>query len=440
VTSLWQRARRPAQSSRLDESWAVGGNVYYGVAQAQDGKERPGPYEYQRFASEIYKANGPVFALMTVRQMVFSEARFQFRQMRNGRPGDLFGTTALEPLEHPWHGGTTGDLLSRMIQDADLYGNAFVTVLDDGRLQRLRPDWVQILMGSYDEPTTPAEALDRELVSYIYDPPSGNAQYLDPERVAHFAPIPDPEFSFRGMSWLTPVLREISADQAATVHKLKFFENGATPQVIVSFDASLTSEQFQKFKAVMDASHRGVDQAYKTLYLGGGADVTIAGKDLHQLDFKATQGAGETRLAAAAGVPSVIVGFSEGLAGSSLNAGNYASSRRRFADGTMRPLWRNVAGSLAQLIDVPSGAELWFDDRDIAFLRDDARDLADIQGLQSRTIRQLVDAGYVPETVVAAVQANDFSLMRHSGLYSVQLQKPGSGLPAGSNDTTTEGS
>ncbi|MFF8980186.1 phage portal protein [Streptomyces cellulosae] len=378
-----------------------------------------------------------MFALMMVRQMVFAEARFQFRQMRNGRPGDLFGTEALRVLEEPWPGATTGDLLSRMLQHADLEGNAFVTDYNPGRLKILRPDWVTIVTGSDEVPGMPSEAIDSRLVGYMYDPPTGGEPwFLLPEEVAHFAPIPDPEFQFRGMSWLTPVVREITGDTAATRHKLKFFENGATPQVIVSLDASVTPDKVRKFQTLMDSQHRGVDTAYKTLYLGGGADVTVVGKDLHQLDFKATQGAGETRLAAAAGVPPVIVGFSEGLAGSSLNAGNYASSRRRFADGTMRPLWRNAAGSLAQLVDVPARAELWYDDRDIAFLREDRRDAAEIQGLKSRTIRTLVDAGYDPGSVVAAVEAEDYALLRHTGLYSVQLQKPGTGTSGPDTPTT----
>jgi hypothetical protein len=155
--------------------------------------------------------------------------------------------------------------------------------------------------------------------------------------------------------------------------------------------------------------------------------VTPTTFDLRALDFKSVQGGGESRLAAAAGVPPVIVGFSEGLAGSSLNAGNYASSRRRFADGTLRPLWRNAAGSLASIIDVPADAELWYDDRDISFLREDRKDAAEIQRVKSSTIRQLVDAGYVPDTVVAAVEAEDMTLLKHSGLYSVQLQPPGAG-------------
>jgi hypothetical protein len=42
----------------------------------------------------------------------FSEARFQFQRLTNGQPGDLFGNPALTPIERPWPGGTTADLLA----------------------------------------------------------------------------------------------------------------------------------------------------------------------------------------------------------------------------------------------------------------------------------------------------------------------------------------
>jgi phage portal protein BeeE len=385
--------------------------------------------DFEGYVQSIYKGDGPIFALMMVRQLVFSEARFQFRRITRGRPGDLFGDKALSILEKPWTNGTTGDLLSRMIQDVDLAGNAFIArVPGTDRLRRLRPDWVTIVSRSRSEPTLYGAALDAELLGYYYSPRAPGAAtdtLLLPSQVAHFAPIPDPTAHWRGMSWLTPVLREISSDLAATRHKLSFFEHGATPSLAVRLDASVTPEMFQRFKALMDENHAGADNAYKTLYLGGGADITPLTMDLRQLDFKNTQGAGESRLAAAAGVPSTIVGFSEGLQGSSLNAGNYGSARRRFADATMRPLWRNVAGSLASLIEVPGNAELWFDDRDIAFLRDDRKDSAEIQQAKAAAIRQLVDAGYEPKSVVAAIEAEDMTLLTHTGLYSVQLQPPG---------------
>ncbi|NJP24447.1 phage portal protein [Microbispora sp. SCL1-1] len=383
--------------------------------------------DFEGYIAGVYKRNGPIFALMMVRQLVFSEARFMFRRRRDGRPGGLFATPDLRLLEQPWPNGTTGDLLSRVIQDADLAGNAYVTKLD-GRLRRLRPDWVTIVMASESEPELFGDALDAELLGYWYSPRRAGARkdyFLLPDQVAHFAPIPDPAAHWRGMSWITPVLQEISGDLAATKHKLSQFRNGATPTMVVRLDASVTPDMFKRFKALMDDQHKGADNAGKTLYLGGGADVTPLTFDLQRLDFRHVQGAGESRLASAAGVPPIIVGFSEGLSGSSLNAGNYGSAKRRFVDATMRPLWRNVAGSLATLVPVPSDAELWWDDRDIAFLREDARDRADIEHTKASTIRQLVDAGYTPESVVAAVEAEDMTLLEHSGLYSVQLQPAG---------------
>jgi hypothetical protein len=94
--------------------------------------------DFRGYIDGVYKSNGVVFACMLVRQLLFSEARFQFRQLSNGRPGDLFGSKALERVEKPWPNGTTGDLLTRMIQDADLAGNAYVRRTAQG-VERLRP-------------------------------------------------------------------------------------------------------------------------------------------------------------------------------------------------------------------------------------------------------------------------------------------------------------
>jgi len=153
------------------------------------------------------------------------------------------------------------------------------------------------------------------------------------------------------------------------------------------------------------------------------------GSNFEQLAIKAVQGAGETRIAAAAGVPPVIVGLSEGLQGSSLNEGNYGQARRRFADGTMRPNWRSAATALSTLVRTPAGARLWFDASDVAFLQEDMADDASIREAHARTIRQLVDAGFTPAAAVSAAVDGNFDGLAsaHSGLFSVQLQAPGSG-------------
>jgi hypothetical protein len=226
-------------------------------------------------------------------------------------------------------------------------------------------------------------------------------------------------------------------DQAASTHQRKFFENAATPNLAVKLDPSMTPEKMAEFRDVMDAGHGGVDNAYKTMYLGGGADVTVVGTDLSKLDLKSVQGGLETRLAAAAGVPVTVVGFREGLSGSSLNAGNYGAARRRYADGTLHPLWMEAAGSFARVVTPPAGSRLWFDTTNVPLLREDATDEAGIIKIQTSAIRQLLDAGFDPDSAVSAVRGADISRLtgKHTGQISVQLQPmDGSGNDDGGTD------
>lgn len=396
--------------------------------------------DFGGIVQDAYKQNGVIFACSVARMLLFSEARFQFRRQRNGRPGELFGTAALRLLENPWQGGTTGDLLNRMIQDADLSGNFFAVRRPSG-LKRAQPDWMTIVVGSASDPDAGAGHLDAEVLGYIYKPGgAGSSEPAEPllrEQVVHFAPIPDPAASYRGMSWMTPVIREVMGDNAATTHKLKFFEQGATPNLVVKLDSAIQPEAFHRWVDLMESKHAGTLNAYKTLYLGGGADASVVGANLEQVDFKNVQGAGETRIAAAAGIPPIIVGLSEGL--QSATYSNYGQARRRLADGTMRPLWRQAAGALATVVDVPGDAELWYDDRDIPFLQEDRQDEATIQTADAITISTLIDAGFEPATVVEAVTSGDFARLSHTGLVSVQLQAPGSDPSGGEPSTNGNG-
>lgn len=405
--------------------------VNYSLNQTIQGDEIQIAQDYAALAMQGFGCDSVVFSCEMVRVNHFTEATFKYRRVRNGRPGDLFGTADLGKLEKPWPGATTGDLLALMLLHADIGGNAFVCDETWG-LCCLRPDWVTIVAGSPREGASVWDP-DAKVLGYVYQPGGPGSgkkpiSYL-PEQVAHFAPIPDPMARFRGMSWMRPVIQDIIGDRQATEHKTKFYENGATPNMVISLDIS-DPEKFKAFVDLFREQHEGAANAYKTLFLGAGADPKVVGADFRQQDFKQTVGVSETRIAAAAGTPPVLVGLSEGLQGSSLNQGNYNSARRRFADGTMRPLWRNVCGSLASITKVPSDAQLWYDDRDIAFLREDAAENATVKKDEASTIQILVNSGYVPESVVAAVSAGDWSLLEHTGMLSVQLQEPGAEQPA----------
>lgn len=376
------------------------------------------------------RACPPAFAAQLVRALVLSQARFVFRNppWHPSSPRKTFGTRALGLLERPWPNGTTGELIARMEWHAGLAGNAYVVRRPD-RLRTLRPDWVAILYGSDLEPDDPGHALDGELLGYIYANQGltgGHKPHtLLPQDVSHWSPLPDPENAGIGMSWITPAIREIQKDRLATTHTIKYFEQGATPNLVVKGIPAVSREQFDEIVSTMEASHAGVANAYRTLYLTAGADATVVGANLADLDLKAINGASETRIASLSRVHPVILGIAEGLAGSSLNAGNFGMARRIWADSWIYPTLQDLAASLAPLVDVPNDAELWTDVGDMPILREDAKDAAEIEQIRIATIGSAIQAGFTPESSVAAVRGQDVNLLKHTGMVSVQLQKPG---------------
>lgn len=397
-----------------------------GIQQTLQGDGEQIEHNFREYVQAAYQRNGVVFACQVARSLVFTEARFAMQRMRGAATGDLSDSPSLRLLEEPWPGGTTGGLLARMLQDADLAGNAYMRItpadsLLDPQIERLRPDWVVIVTYTLPDMHTPAR------LGYLYwpDGPSGDRDpvTVGMSEVAHWAPVPDPLATYRGMSWLTPVVRETISDSAATTHKIKYWENGATPNLIVSYDPQFTYEQFQRMTEYLDSEHSGVANAYRTMHLAGGADVTVVGNDMEQMDFKNVQGASETRIAAAARVPPVIVGLSEGLQAATYS--NYGQARRHFADSWARPYWRSCADALSNIIDVPNGSRLWYDASDISFLQEDEADAAAIFSTKVSTVVNAVNGGFTADSSISAVANGDLTLLEHTGLVSVQMQPPG---------------
>jgi hypothetical protein len=435
VTSLLRAASRSLASApveRHDDFHLFQGNQYWNnVLTGWEPNHEVIGGDFPSLVGKAFKGNAIVFACELTRMALISQARPAWRRIRNGRRGDLFGTQELSVLEHPWPGGNFASLAAKMELDAAFGGTAFVGRRQErpDRLLRMRPDWVTMILGSDEEPDEDAQfALDADFLGIMYHP-GGKGSGREPkillaDEVAVWAPIPDPLAAYRGIPWPTAALREVDADLGATVHKGKFFENGATPQLILSLDPTVKRESLQAMMQTINASHAGSLNAYRTLALQG-ATPHVVGKDLHQLDFKATQGAGETRIAAGSGVHPVVAALSEGMSGSSLNAGNFRAACRLVADRTLIPLWSSMFAALSTIVPGPSDAELWYDKTEISFLQEDRKDAAEIELIKAQTIVAYVRDGFTPQSAAAAVEAEDTTLLVHSGLVSVQLQPPG---------------
>lgn len=389
---------------------------------------------YDAFARFGYAGNGVVFACIAERRRVFSDVEFRWQRLADKA---LFGSQTLSLVENPWPGGTTQDLLDRMMVHNDLGGNSYVhrsTLPRTGQpiLQPLRPDWVQLVVD-------PAGA---EVLAYIYweggKHSGADPQVLPADDVAHFYTNDDPTHPWRGMSWLTPVLREIETDGQHTKYQQKFYENAATPALLIRTEKVIESEEARRqLRDQLERRHSGWQNAFRTLILDDGADATPLGFNFEQSQFVEARAENESRIVMASSVPGILVGSSKGHDASTYS--NFGQASRSFAT-KMKPMWRNVCGSLERVVDFPpntrGGVRLWYDDSDNAAQREDAKDEAENLGLKSRAIRQLLDAGFTADSAVAAIEGNDLSLLDHSGLFSVQLQ------PAGANpveQSETEG-
>jgi hypothetical protein len=402
---------------------------------------------FENLIADGLKASSPLLGCTQRRAQVFSQGRFQWIRHKNGIPSDPFGTNdTLGILERPWPLGTTGELLTRMEIDASAAGNSYWTQCDDAgnlgksatgtglRLVRLRPDWCTLIINA---PSGNPFGPDTRVVGLAYDVPIRQGNYEQRSwlfvvgEFIHYSPLPDPIARFRGMSWMTTVLEEIATDKAATIHKGKVLANGAHFGHAVKFDKDIEEDAFLRFIARFNKEHRGPEKAWKTLFLTPGADMVPLSMDLHQLDLRALQGHGETRVCVAAGVPAPLTGVSEGLAGSALNAGNLTALRRLFIDTTIRDLWNKVAPSCQALIKPPPSRfnegppELIIDSRFIPFVREDASDAANVQSTEAATITALTREGFTPESAIAAVRNHDWTLLVHTGALSVQLHTPG---------------
>lgn len=421
IRKLLERQENPAISfTDWTKMFAPGAQVSYGGNRYQAFQvSTPSP------GAPYYDTNSVVFACAAVRMLLFSEARFQFQQLRGGRPGDLFDTDALSLLEKPWENGTTRDLLKQMELDATQFGNSY-WVEHGGELVRLDPSKVTILTTAVADDVVTGQTVGERLAGYAYAHKQGEESVIYPaEYVGHYSPIPDRTNRFRGMSWLNPCLPDIDADAKMTEHKRTALSTGTQLGAIVTVDPQISDDQFNATVEAFRKQHEGPQNAGRTVFVSGGTDVKTVSQTFEQLSVKATQGAGETRIAACSGVPPVIVGLSEGL--SSATYSNYGQARRRLVDGTMRPLWGSAAGALEALCPSPDGSRLWYDDRDIPFLREDVKDQAEILTSDASTLRTLIEAGYEPDAANEAVVAGDLRRLngRHTGNVSVQLQKPG---------------
>lgn len=405
----------------VDNAWEGTWSGAYAVPSTdQYGRAKEGASTaVARSAREAYAANGIVFACIAARMALLSEARFRLQSTADMH---LFGNAGLGILEYPWPNATAGELWARLELGDSSAGNAFFRRAEpedgtDALLVEMRPDCVTIIS---EEARDTAGRTFRRPVGYAEDlKPLGitdrDPQFYTTDEVAHYSPNPDPSASFKGMSWLTPVLREVGADQAMTTYKTEHLRSGAQLGIVVKYAQKLQPATIDALRDRIQARYGGPANSGKTLVLDQGGDVTVAGSTLEQLQFTALQGASETRICAAAQVPAEVIG----IEGPRSASGNYELAIRRFADLWARPHWRAGCAVLQHLVrlvgqdgsESPVGppARLWFDVGEIAALREGELARAQAYLVKTQGLQASVASGYTRESAIKAADSGDLT-------------------------------
>ena len=192
--------------------------------------------------------NPIILRCIILRSAIFSEVTFAFQNKRfASQPGKLFGNQSLALLEEPWPTGSTKDLLGRMEVDNCMYGNSYWYQSAPNMLTWLDPTRMRILTAPVPGPSGVNAGV--KLVAYeLVDARQHAVETFLPDEIVHYKGAPDPDNPFRGLSWLSALLQDVTTDQDISNFKSGFLRNSATPNLVISLPEEMSQDAIANFK------------------------------------------------------------------------------------------------------------------------------------------------------------------------------------------------
>src|SRR5215472_15454074 len=182
-----------------------------------------------------------------------------------------------------------------------------------------------------------------------------------------------------------------------------------SPNLLIKYSQKLSPGTVDAIRERMTARYATPQNAFKTLVLDQGADATVIGNSLAQMDFSNVMQAGSDRILAASSVPGVLVGL-EPLRGAGRG---YQESVQKFANMWARPSWQQACQVLSKFVPgLPGGAQLWYDTANIQLLQDGEMERAQAALVRAQALLAHVQAGYDRESAVKAVNSGDVTQLK----------------------------
>jgi HK97 family phage portal protein len=173
-------------------------------------------------------------------------------------------------LRRPWTRRSTVDLLTRIMQDLLIHGNALVVKVRSGG-QETPPDMLWPLTW----PKLSAYASDgNPIVGWSTTQFGGQERWINPEDVVHFAWEP-PDDTGIGISPLEALGTTVRLEDATQRYQTAQFRNGNRPSLAVSLDVDNPRRELLDYaRERVEAMHKGADNAGRTFFTGANTRLT----------------------------------------------------------------------------------------------------------------------------------------------------------------------
>ena len=304
------------------------------------------PRRYDRLAEEGYRKN--VVAYRCVREVARACASVPWLLYRGRQEMDVHPLLDLLRRPNPRQSGP--ELIEAAVGHLLLSGNAYLEVVrpDDDRpreLYALRPDRMRVVPDVSGVPRAYRYEVEGRLVDWPVDPMTGASDVL---HLRDFHPLDD----WYGLSPIEAAAAAIDQHNAAAEHNAALLQNGARPSGVLVFRSDPGPDGIRRVEEALLERTQGPRQAGRPLVLGGDVDWKEPGLSPKDMDFAESKAQAAREIAAAFGVPHLLVVSGEAT------FSNRADARLELWKHTVIPLLDRLSSALTTWLAPMFGADL----------------------------------------------------------------------------------
>lgn len=306
-------------------------------------------------------------------------------------------------LIYPNPDDSFSDIVSEIIVDLHLYGDAYVEIVKDqsGKpvgLYNIYAPSIKVLVNKHGTILGYIQNINNTFSGKQKDPIVFGA--LD---MIHFR-LPNPGNSVYGLSPLESLALPIETDLHAQNYNLNFFKNNATPKLHVDL-GQCTLVQLKRTREFFRQQYQGSANAHKTLITEGGVEINTIGVKPSDMEFLNQRKFSRDEICSVIGVPPMKIGIFEDV-----NRASAKESDKAFKGEKIVPLQRMISRKLNLSVIKLFGqrrVQLEFSELDLTDAKEQAMiDKIDIESGVMTVNEVRRKRGYPPRTKEELEEAN----------------------------------